>query len=44
MAINYEVRFSNHPEDAKQYGTQRLREEFLVETLWLRVKSTWSIP
>jgi len=33
MAINYEVRFSNHPEDAKQYGTDRLRKEFLVETL-----------
>ena len=33
MAINYEVRFSNHPDDAKQYGTQRLREEFLVDRL-----------
>ena len=33
MAINYEVRFSNHPEDAKQYGTERLRKEFLVENL-----------
>jgi 4-deoxy-L-threo-5-hexosulose-uronate ketol-isomerase len=33
MAINYEVRFSNHPDDAKQYGTERLRKEFLVEKL-----------
>jgi 4-deoxy-L-threo-5-hexosulose-uronate ketol-isomerase len=33
MAINYEVRFSNHPEDARQYGTERLRREFLVESL-----------
>lgn len=33
MSINYEVRFSNHPEDAKQYGTERLRQEFLVDTL-----------
>lgn len=33
MAINYEVRFSNHPEDAKLYGTERLRKEFLVDTL-----------
>ncbi|MFH0758377.1 MAG: 5-dehydro-4-deoxy-D-glucuronate isomerase [Bacteroidota bacterium] len=33
MAIHYEVRFSNHPEDAKQYGTERLRSEFLVEKL-----------
>lgn len=31
--INYEVRFSNHPEDAKQYGTERLRQEFLVQNL-----------
>ena len=33
MTINYEVRFSNHPEDAKQYDTERLRKEFLVEKL-----------
>ncbi len=33
MAINYEVRFSNHPDDAKHYGTDRLRKEFLVEKL-----------
>ena len=33
MAINYEVRFSNHPEDAKQYGTEKLRKEFLVEKI-----------
>ena len=30
MSINYEVRFSNHPEDAKQYGTEKLRKEFLA--------------
>ena len=33
MTINYEVRYSNHPADAKQYGTERLRKEFLVETV-----------
>jgi 4-deoxy-L-threo-5-hexosulose-uronate ketol-isomerase len=33
MSVKYEVRFSNHPEDATQYGTERLRKEFLVETL-----------
>jgi len=33
MAINYEVRFSNHPDDARHYGTERLRKEFLVEKL-----------
>jgi 4-deoxy-L-threo-5-hexosulose-uronate ketol-isomerase len=31
--INYEVRFSNHPDDARHYDTARLRKEFLVEKL-----------
>lgn len=31
--INYEVRYSNHPEDAKSYDTERLRKEFLVENI-----------
>jgi len=31
--INYELRFSNHPEDVRHYGTERLRKEFLVEKL-----------
>jgi len=31
--IKYEVRFSNHPEDARLYGTEKLRKEFLVESL-----------
>jgi len=31
MAINFEVRYSNHPDDARHYGTDRLRQEFLVE-------------
>ena len=33
MTINYEIRFSNHPEDAKQYDTERIRKEFLVSNL-----------
>jgi len=33
MAIHYEVRFSNHPDDARHYGTDKIRREFLVETL-----------
>lgn len=33
MAINYEVRYSNHPGDVKHYDTKRLRDEFLVGTL-----------
>lgn len=36
MSINYEVRFSNHPEDALHYGTERLRKEFLVENLMVK--------
>jgi 4-deoxy-L-threo-5-hexosulose-uronate ketol-isomerase len=33
MAVNFEVRYSNHPEDVKHYGTEKLRKEFLIETL-----------
>lgn len=31
--IHYEVRYSNHPDDAKNYDTERLRKEFLVDKL-----------
>jgi 4-deoxy-L-threo-5-hexosulose-uronate ketol-isomerase len=30
---NYEIRYSNHPEDAKHYDTERLRRDFLVKGL-----------
>lgn len=30
MAINYEVRYSTHPEDVRHYDTERLRKEYLV--------------
>ncbi|MGW8317220.1 MAG: 5-dehydro-4-deoxy-D-glucuronate isomerase, partial [Bacteroidales bacterium] len=33
MAIHYEVRFSNHPDDDRHYGTEKIRTEFLVEKL-----------
>jgi 4-deoxy-L-threo-5-hexosulose-uronate ketol-isomerase len=33
MATNYEIRYSNHPEDAKQYDTERIRKDFLVQNL-----------
>ena len=33
MATNYELRYSNHPDDAKNYDTERLRKEYLVENL-----------
>jgi 4-deoxy-L-threo-5-hexosulose-uronate ketol-isomerase len=32
--IKYEVRYASHPCDAKHYDTQRLRKEFLVETIF----------
>ena len=31
--IHYEIRYSNHPEDARHYDTERLRKEFLVGKL-----------
>ncbi|MCL3780837.1 5-dehydro-4-deoxy-D-glucuronate isomerase [Prolixibacteraceae bacterium JC049] len=31
MTIKYEERFATHPQDVKQYDTDRLRKEFLVE-------------
>lgn len=32
--IKYEVRYASHPNDAKHYDTQRLRDEFLVEKVF----------
>lgn len=32
--MNYELRYASHPADAKQYDTERLRREFLIETLF----------
>jgi 4-deoxy-L-threo-5-hexosulose-uronate ketol-isomerase len=33
MATNYEIRNSNHPDDAKHYDTERIRKDFLVQNL-----------
>lgn len=33
MATIYEERYNYHPEDFKSYGTQRIRDEFLVEKI-----------
>lgn len=33
MATFYEERYAYHPEDFKQYGTDRIRKEFLVENI-----------
>lgn len=34
MKTTYEIRYAAHPADAKGYDTQRLRSDFLVETLF----------
>lgn len=34
MKTNYEVRYASNPRDAKTYDTSRLREDFLIETLF----------
>lgn len=31
MSISYEERYASHPDDAKKYDTQQLRENFLIE-------------
>ena len=32
--IRYEIRYAAHPEDAKNYDTKRLRDNFLIETIF----------
>ena len=34
MKTNYEIRYAAHPEDAKNYGTQRMRRDFLIEKVF----------
>ena len=34
MKTNYEIRYAAHPEDAKSYGTQRIRRDFLIEKVF----------
>jgi 4-deoxy-L-threo-5-hexosulose-uronate ketol-isomerase len=34
MKTNYELRYAAHPEDVKNYDTNRLRKEHLIETLF----------
>ena len=36
--IEYQIRYGSHPADAKKYDTQRLREEFLVQNLFVTDK------
>ena len=35
MKTNYELRYAAHPDDAKNYDTQRIRKDFLVENLFV---------
>ena len=38
---NYEVRWANHPEDAKHYDTERLRKEFAIEKVFSPGEVNW---
>ena len=33
--VNYEVRYGSHPEDAKSYDTERIRRDFLIESVFV---------
>ena len=34
MKTNYELRYASHPDDAKSYGTERLRKDFLINKIF----------
>ena len=40
--VNYQVRWANHPEDAKHYTTDHLRKEFLVEKVFAPNEVNWT--
>lgn len=42
QTVNYQVRWANHPEDAKHYTTDRLRKEFLVEKVFAPNEVNWT--
>lgn len=42
QTVNYQVRWANHPEDAKLYTTDRLRKEFLVEKVFAPNEVNWT--
>lgn len=35
MKTHYQLRYASHPADAKHYDTERLRQEFLIPTLFM---------
>ncbi|MDR3142359.1 MAG: 5-dehydro-4-deoxy-D-glucuronate isomerase [Tannerellaceae bacterium] len=40
MKTTYELRYASHPGDAKGYDTKRLRQEFLIENLFVPNEAT----
>ncbi len=36
MSVKYEIRYASHPADAKNYDTKRLRQEHLVENVFVK--------
>ena len=36
MSVKHEIRYSSHPADAKKYDTKRLREEYLIENVFVK--------
>ena len=36
MSVKYEVRYASHPADAKNYDTKRIRQEHLVENVFVK--------
>jgi len=41
MKTNFQVRYSSHPSDVKQYDTSKLREHFLVSNLFVPEESNF---
>ncbi|MFM1877261.1 MAG: hypothetical protein RLZZ241_127 [Bacteroidota bacterium] len=39
---NYELRYASHPESVKQYNTQALRDEFLIEQVFTEDSLRWT--
>ncbi len=42
QTTNFQVRWANHPEDAKHYDTSRLRKEFLIEKVFAPNEVNWT--
>ena len=43
--INYQERYASHPNDVKNYGTEKLREEFLIENIFeVKLKLKKKLP